>query len=65
MKKINFETKEFEDIKQIDLRKDMDQRDDFALKLFEIKGDLAYYNSNGEIIIDKSLNVVNGESDSL
>ncbi|WP_195244597.1 DUF5050 domain-containing protein [Clostridium celatum] len=61
LNKLDFNTKEIEIIKEVDLRKHISQRDDFALKLFEVNGDLAYYNSLGELIIDSSINIINSD----
>lgn len=60
--KIDINTKNIQTIKEIDIRHNAAQWDSFALKIFEVKGDLAYYNHNTELVIDKNINIFNGKN---
>jgi hypothetical protein len=60
--KIDINTKAVETIKEIDIRHNAAQWDNFALKIFEVKGDLAYYNHNKKLVVDKEINIFNDKN---
>lgn len=57
LKRLNLKTDKIDIVKDINTRMPYAQRDVDVLVLFEVKGNLAYYNEEGKLIIDDSIDI--------